>query len=385
MKKIGLLTYFGDLNPGTNLQAYSIYIQLKNIYGPDYKIEIINILSFRRWNLPLFSSLTIVSLFKELIKILKYKSFRKNYFNYSKKRLVTDNYEICSEYISNLGYSAIYVGSDTLLELFRIKKDDLTIFYLPPNISANKYFIAASCRDTSIESLSENQKNKMCRSITNFNGWGVRDEATRRLMTNFVQDSKIDLIPDPTFTYEIDYSYADAYIKRKGIDISKEKLICVHLIRGFKWRWDLVNKLKKDGYKIVSIRPFREADYEFNDMSPLEFSGIFKYFQITITHRFHDSVFSLKNLTPLVVLPPGAEYSNSFGESKYSSLCKDFDILNTSYVHDPFNISTNELYQIINNNIHNFNKKHVEQILDKKKSKFVEYLFKTKQDYDSKK
>lgn len=41
----------------------------------------------------------------------------------------------------------------------------------------------------------------------------------------------------------------------------------------------------------VALRPCYYADYVFNDLSPLEYSGISKFFSGVITHRFHDTVF----------------------------------------------------------------------------------------------
>lgn len=44
--KIGLLTYYGDLNNcGTNLQAYATYMELKKFY-PNDEVEIVPIHTF---------------------------------------------------------------------------------------------------------------------------------------------------------------------------------------------------------------------------------------------------------------------------------------------------------------------------------------------------
>ena len=46
----------------------------------------------------------------------------------------------------------------------------------------------------------------------------------------------------------------------------------------------------------------RYADYCLTDISPLEWAGIFRYFSLTITDRFHVSIFSLKNGVPVVAV-----------------------------------------------------------------------------------
>lgn len=49
--KIGLLTYFGDLNCGTNMQALSTFLALKKAYPHD-AVEIIPFHGFRAKWLP---------------------------------------------------------------------------------------------------------------------------------------------------------------------------------------------------------------------------------------------------------------------------------------------------------------------------------------------
>ena len=51
MKKIGILTYFGDLNVGTNLQAYSTLNSIRSAFE-GYDIEIINYQGWRKFNKP---------------------------------------------------------------------------------------------------------------------------------------------------------------------------------------------------------------------------------------------------------------------------------------------------------------------------------------------
>ena len=95
-----------------------------------------------------------------------------------------------------------------------------------------------------------------------------------------------------------DSSYADIYVKSKKLDLVKRPLICLHLIRDMKHKDEFCKLLKNHGYTIASLRAARYVDILVNDLSPFEFAGIFKYFDVLLTNRFHDTVFSIKNDTP---------------------------------------------------------------------------------------
>ena len=72
--KIGILTYFGDLNFGTNLQAYSTMVSVQNAF-PDSYVEIVPIHSFKNVNKPYFSNATPMSLYRDIKRIRKYAGF----------------------------------------------------------------------------------------------------------------------------------------------------------------------------------------------------------------------------------------------------------------------------------------------------------------------
>lgn len=143
------------------------------------------------------------------------------------------------------------------------------------------------------------------------------------------------MIPDPTFYLKIDYKEADAYAKRKGILDCKKPIVCFHFRTKEKFESELAKIYHDAGYLIASLRPTPFCDILLKDLSPMEFAGIFKYFKVTITHRFHDSVFNIKNLTPVVVYPPSQSYINENGDSKQKSLMDTFGIQDYCYIDNP--------------------------------------------------
>ena len=119
--KIGILTYYGDLNFGTNLQAYSTYLMVKSLHEND-EVEIIPFHGFYNFNKP-FKSTSIKSVLRDCERIRKYAEFRKKYLNIKKDRTIRDVKKAIS-YINDRGYDRIYVGADTVLELDRLRKGE---------------------------------------------------------------------------------------------------------------------------------------------------------------------------------------------------------------------------------------------------------------------
>jgi hypothetical protein len=158
---------------------------------------------------------------------------------------------------------------------------------------------------------------------------GVRDEATYRLVSHFVTpgDNRLEIIPDPTFMYEIDYSFIEKYLENKKLVFTKP-VVCLHLLRTTSWARELADHFRNAGYLVASLRPAWYADIIFNDLSPFEQLGLYRYFDLVITHRFHDSIFSLKNLTPVIVFPEHETDITSYGENKNLTLFKSFGIEN---------------------------------------------------------
>ncbi len=324
--KIGILTYYGDLNCGTNLQAYATLMAVKEAYPNDF-VEIIPFHGFKQKRLPYLSNCTPSSLAKDLRRISKYATFRKEHLGITTD-YTTTSVEKALAFIKKRGYDIIYIGADTLLELSRLPADydGLSAYWLSPEIKAKKIFLAASCKNLEYDSLSPKQKELMTATLKDFSAFGVRDVITQQLIEHFIPADKISYISDPTFSLKIDYSHIEKYLEKKKLNIP-QNCICIHSYRDDNWCEEVAATLKKQGYTIASLRPKPWADFIFNDLSPLEQAGIFRYFRLTITHRFHEAIFSLKNSSPvLLYVNNKMDLKTSIGESKFSDLIKQFDL-----------------------------------------------------------
>jgi len=354
--KIGILTYFGDLNAGTNLQAYATLKAVQKVFK-GHEVEIINFQTWRRLNVPYLSHANIFTIKNDLIRIRKYYHFVKTYLNLSEQKLISSDYNEGIKFITTENYDIILVGSDTLLELIRVR-EGITPYWLSPNIKAKKYLLAASARNLTYDKLNVVQVELIQATINDFSLLGVRDMATYRLLSQFVNknDERLQIVPDPTFTLAIDYKFAEKYIKKMNINFNVPT-VCLHLCKDDYWATDLADRLRVKGYQIASLRPARYADFVLNDLSPFEQIGIYRYFSLMITHRFHDTIFCLKNGTPMITYPFNDSYTTNFGDSKYYNLLKDFDLEETNYISKKSEITVDLIMSKLENAINNFKSK----------------------------
>jgi hypothetical protein len=379
MRNIGILTYIKEYaNIGTNMQAYCTLMAVQRQF-PDDHVEIIDYSGWKPEKRPTLYNISIKSLINDFTRIRKYDDFFKNEYRFSKRNLISSDLKESLDFIKGQNYDAIFVGSDTLLELKRAKNDELTAYWLDETVRAKKFLIAASSHNVIFEDLTENQKNKIQKTIDDFSLLGVRDEATFRLLSHFTQKdySRLQIIPDPTFTYNIDYKHIEDYLGRNKINFRKP-VVCLHLLRSIKWASELADYFRKEGFLVASLRPAYYADIVFNDLSAFEQLGLYKYFNLVITHRFHDSIFSLKNLTPVIVFPENFSDITVHGENKNRTLFKSFNI-EDNYISSRDNLNALSVFRMYSGAIENFrrNEFYISETLIENKRKYETFLNKS--------
>ena len=342
-KKIGILTYTSNFNYGTFFQAYATLCAVRRHF-PSSDVEIVNYNSKSKAQQVGYNKLNLARrhiyppyLIKHLSKQSRYRATETRLLEMNAvEAMIADSYLTSAEYISDQQYDLIVVGSDTVLNFYEwnVRDQELPIYWLPQSLAAKKVMLSSSIGTAlDIDALDQTTRQALRNSIEGFSMLGVRDEITR----DFIQDlapqaaHKLDVIPDPTFSYTVDNSYSESYLKKKGVspDVSIIGLdLPVNLI-GVE---DAVKHLKSKGYAVASWRGVSKfADYDFSDMGPLEWSGIFKRFDITLTNRFHASIFSLKNGTPVITMDYKANRISRSKRSKSSMLMDSFGLKETNY------------------------------------------------------
>lgn len=377
--KIGILTYYGDLNCGTNLQAYATLKAVRVAYPHD-DVEIIPIHGFRQYKHPYLSECTPISLYKDLIRINKYCKFHKHLLGVKKDHTIL-SVDKALRYIDQQGYDIIFVGADTLLELNRLPKeyDGLSLYWLSTRIKAKIVLLAASSKNVEYDNLSAKQKSEMEQVVRSYAAIGVRDTATRQLLSHYVDEAEIEVIPDPTFSLPIDYSHTQRYIERNNLHFP-EKCICLHCYKTDSWAGEVAQQLKKEGYTVVSLRPAKWADIVLNDMSPLEQAGIFRHFNLIVTHRFHEGIYALKNSTPpLLYVNGNTNLQTQSGESKYKSLMSSVGLYESNVI-DSGVITAQRILTAISQAMETFarNKALIEENVREKSSLYNDFLQRSK-------
>ena len=172
----------------------------------------------------------------------------------------------------------------------------------------------------------------------------VRVLAPRGAACLGVNGEKLRIVPDPTFAYEIDPSHADAYFHKRRITFDRPT-VALHLLRQMSWAGELASSFRAMGWQVLSLRPAAYADYVVNDISPFEWAGLFGACDLVITHRFHDTVFSLKNKKPTVILVPNRDRVTTSGDSKYHTCKRLFNFSSVQLIEDWTRVSADEVLE----------------------------------------
>ena len=371
--KIGLLTYYGDLNCGTNLQAYATLLAIKKAY-PNDDVEIVPFHGFRLRMMP-YKTFSLIDMYHDVWRFKKYAAFKKEQLRVYQDCIITD-VDKALRYIADRKYDVIYVGADTLLELDRLPKgyDGISAYWLK-DIHAKKILIAASSKNVSYEQLTSRQKAELKIAASQFAYIGVRDRATMSLFEILLgNDKRIVYVPDPTFTYDIDYSYIDAYLKHRKINIPKMSVF-IQFYGDDKWLDVEVKKLKQQGFVIVTNRGVSWSDIVLIDMSPLEQIGLYKYVSFVVTPRFHDGVFCMINHTPVLIYVKSGKVMITGGDSKHISLLKDFRLYPQAYLGAlDSGVPLKNIWNSYNEVMECYDGKYVDDMLKENRQVYLDYL-----------
>lgn len=192
------------------------------------------------------------------------------------------------------------------------------------------------------------------------------------------KNKEIEYIPDPTFTYDIDYSYIDAYLRKKKISIP-DKSVFIQFYGDDNWLADVAKELKQRGYTLVTNRGVSWSDIVLIDMSPLEQVGLYKYVSFVVTHRFHDGVFCMKSHTPVLIYVKRSHEMITGGDSKHISLLKDFGLYPQAFLGAlDSKDGLKDVWESYRETENVFDDEKIEKTLKKNKESYLNYLIRTK-------
>jgi len=333
-KKIGILTYFWGHNPGTFLQAYSMLKALQK-RCPDYRVELINYI-FRKPTFRLRKGfISPERLINDYRRFKAFTTLQAKCLPRSSDELNTVDYEMAADYIRKQDYEMIMVGADTVLEFLPRQRasGQVPIYWLPPDIKCKKVMLA-SVGAMRLDMVDKKYHAILSESVNAFDLVGVRDDNTYDFMKSLglKDESKLELVPDPTISYEIDYGHIDRLLKKRRVKFDKP-IVSVHLPVTVPLCYELVDHYQSRGYRaVISGLTARRRDCRFPTMSPFEWAGVHKYFALKITDRFHGTLFSLRNLAPVVSVDWEDRTITPGGVSKTYSLLRLFGLHETNHL-----------------------------------------------------
>ncbi len=387
MKRIGILTYFWGVNPGSVLQAYSTLTLLKRL-KPECEVEMIHYQPSKKsmgyaWNY--FNLPFTMYKLKVLDLHRKYKLFRKNELDINQPSLVTKDYELAIKFIQER-YDVIIVGSDTVWEIDALARKDLAafpnIYWLSPDLKALKIAFSVSMGASSIEEIEPTIQDQIYVLVNGFDRIGVRDDVTEKAIKKILSgyDDFVVRTPDPTFSYKIRRTDVKRKLLKSGLDLYKP--IAGVCLPGIKIRKQIISYLLKQGYQVLLMNHIPEFKlkrannvFVLPALTPHEWAESFRFLSIAFTQLFHGTIFSLKNRTPVISIDCQSHRFTSSGESKTLSILKEFGMseyahLNVNDVETDFSRVERSIHQTIKR----FDKDDVNTKLSDMRNRCAEFL-----------
>lgn len=388
MNKIGILTYTSNYNMGTFWQAYASLKGIQNVF-PDVCVEIVNYhresiknsVKYHHWIVPKKRHLIPRHLINDIRSRKKYQQCQKRYLGFDADQgLYCDNPDQAWQYLDKLGYDYLFVGSDTLLEFeeYHYRKNTVPIYWLPPDLGGKKFLLAASAgtHPPDLNRLSEVQRNCLKDSLSGFRRLGVRDEVTRDLLLSLTNQGleHLEVIPDPTFLVDIDPTPAQRYLKSKGLDLNSP-ILGIDVPMSLPGLKSYLNRLESKGWQFVSWRiRHRKGLVDCSDIGPLEWAGIFRFFALTITNRFHASIFTLKNKRPVLSIDCKPDRYLADGWSKSWSLLQRFSLAEKAHTNLSKINGETDISRLADQAMATFDPSSVSRVLKRLKTQMETYL-----------
>jgi hypothetical protein len=330
IRKILHITYYKSINPGTFLQAYAVETGLRKIF-PNCSIEILQAKFNKKIHDSEAESFGYYYLMKSkiytFIRLLKFRKVLASKFNETKNTI--DAFSLTQKGKDDLfnKYDLIVIGSDTILE--RIAMEQIGIMWGSNTSNTPQIFFAASGDNCSYSQKELKLHDQIKSNINKFKYLGFRDDIIIRFLIDTLQieQSKISMQPDPTYLLNLDQFGLRKYKHRKLECIKNNKLVFFHFDRRFAFRNELATELKKAGYFLVTPDFDPNCNISFKYLDPFEWGALFKYCDIILTERFHDTVFGLRYEKPVFTVDWNINKVNNEGESKRTQILRQYDLL----------------------------------------------------------
>jgi len=307
MKKIGIITYFGQ-NYGACLQAYAVQKTCEELSS---SVEIINYLprdnrEGRLWK----------RRFKSLLNPIKYLNSKKNSILYSseKQRRAQRFNEFIDKYLTIT--KEVYTSSEEIAkakldhDVYTTGSDQL---WNTSHHGANKVYLldfahpsqkrVAFSPSIARQDLHEEYKSEYKRMLSKFDSLAVREDINVDTVKRLVPEKEVHHTLDPTFLLS-SYDW-DQII---GKPLYDEPYIFTYLFGDLDYIDSFIKHIKeKTGLRIVAM-PYNDREYNNPDIElvidagPLEFVNLIRNASLVIADSFHATAFAINFKKPFYTL-----------------------------------------------------------------------------------
>jgi|GEM_PF-962221 len=296
-RRIGLLTYHRSVNDGSIMQAYSLY-QLLRRELPGARIEIIDYmlgsLHERHRRLALYAHRPPFLNPRYIWSYLNQRAFLRSHCGFSKDSFVSDDYASAQRFIDAQGYDAIVMGSDNAWELGRPPAPPNVFF--KPSAHTPSFAFAPSADPAPVAGspwVAGDKAAQIRALIDDFRIITVRDDATRDFLhLAGVSPERVGQLPDPTLLWD----FGEQLDKPASLGSGSKPLAALAASPGLARK--LQRHLHSASYEVVSLMGARQLGTAIS--APMSSTiqqrlGMYPFFDLTMTDRFHMSIFALKH------------------------------------------------------------------------------------------
>ena len=258
----------------------------------------------------------------------------KDFLPVSDRSLVSDDPAEFKNFISSQKYDVVVVGSDAIWNDNQTSRPNMYLLHDVSNVRKLSY--AASTYGMDYSAFTVDQMQYVEESLQEFEFLGVRDSVSDHYIRH-CSGGRLSGIHtcDPSVFLDLDQVPVE-------LDRLKEKMIAQGVtfkkpIIGLMCSEWLARKVRKElgnDYEYVSVYYDTGVEDVFmGELTPFEWSRIFSFFDVTFTHFFHGTLFSIRNGTRTFSIERGSAYKSKY-QTKIQDVLGRLELLNECYYED---------------------------------------------------
>ena len=287
--KIGILTWHQAINHGAVLQTYASCKMLEKLGETPIVLEYDRVMDEK-----IHKGKRLIRRIKNFspAKLLWYRNVKRIYKtkSYNFARFRQDYLPLGKKYNEEKNIDIVYIGSDMVFDISQGYNEFMYGIGVP---CQNIFSYAASFGYSTLQSIKQSGHfNEIRDGISKFKAIGYRDENTRLICNELVQNIALVETIDPVLCYGFEKEYNEwdskkwknkKYLLVYAYDSTMNDSETVKVIREY---------ANNNGLEIVSCGYYHKWCDICVPASPIELIELFKYASCIITDTFHGTVFS---------------------------------------------------------------------------------------------